>query len=161
VLTRILITGSAQGLGRAAATTLVGDGHQVVVHAATPTARLRRRTWSIAVRPWLWAIFASAAQTRHLADQVNQLGGWTPSSTTPVSTATAIANPSPEGHPRVLAVDTLAPYLLRGLIHRPDRLIYLTSDMHVAGDDSLNDLDWTSRRWHGTQAYCDSLSHDG
>ena len=32
LVTRILITGSAQGLGRAA-TTLLDDGHQVVVHA--------------------------------------------------------------------------------------------------------------------------------
>ena len=32
-MARILITGSAQGLGRAAATTLLDDGHQVVVHA--------------------------------------------------------------------------------------------------------------------------------
>jgi len=45
---------------------------------------------------------------------------------------------------------------LTGLIHRPDRLIYLTSDMHVSGDDSLHDLDWTTRRWNGTQACCDS-----
>jgi hypothetical protein len=62
-------------------------------------------------------------------------------------------NPGPEGHPRLLAVNTLAPYLLTGLIERPDRLIYLTSDMHVSGDDSLHDLDWTTRRWNGTQAY--------
>jgi NAD(P)-dependent dehydrogenase (short-subunit alcohol dehydrogenase family) len=65
-------------------------------------------------------------------------------------------NPNPEGHPRLLAVNTLAPYLLTGLIERPDRLIYLTSDMHISGDDSLNDLDWDTRRWNGTQAYCDS-----
>jgi NAD(P)-dependent dehydrogenase (short-subunit alcohol dehydrogenase family) len=65
-------------------------------------------------------------------------------------------NPSLEGHPRVLAVNTLAPYLLTGLIERPDRLVYLTSDMHLSGDDSLHDLDWTARRWNGTQAYCDS-----
>ena len=65
-------------------------------------------------------------------------------------------HPSPEGHPRMLTVNTLAPYLLTGLIERPDRLIYLTSDMHVSGDDSLHDLDWSSRRWNGTQAYCDS-----
>jgi hypothetical protein len=32
-VTRILITGSAHGLGRAAATTRLGDEHQVVVHA--------------------------------------------------------------------------------------------------------------------------------
>ena len=32
-MSRILITGSAQGLGRNAATLLLEDGHQVVVHA--------------------------------------------------------------------------------------------------------------------------------
>ena len=41
----------------------------------------------------------------------------------------------------MLAVNTLAPYLLTGLMQRPDRLIYMTSDMHVSGDDSLHDLD--------------------
>ena len=56
----------------------------------------------------------------------------------------------------MLTVNTLAPYLLTGLIQRPDRLIYLTSDMHTSGDDSLHDLTWSSRRWNGTQAYCDS-----
>ena len=43
-------------------------------------------------------------------------------------------HPIPEGHPRLLAVNTLAPYLLNGLIQTPDRLIYLTSDMHVGGE---------------------------
>ena len=56
----------------------------------------------------------------------------------------------------MLAVNTLAPYLLTGLIERPERLIYLTSDMHVSGDDSLHDLDWDTRRWNATQAYRDS-----
>ena len=32
-MSRIFITGSAQGLGHIAATTLLDDGHQVVVHA--------------------------------------------------------------------------------------------------------------------------------
>ena len=32
-MAHILITGSADGLGRAAAETLLGDGHQVIVHA--------------------------------------------------------------------------------------------------------------------------------
>jgi NAD(P)-dependent dehydrogenase (short-subunit alcohol dehydrogenase family) len=32
-VTRVFITGSADGLGRAAADTLVAGGHQVVVHA--------------------------------------------------------------------------------------------------------------------------------
>ena len=32
-MAHILITGSADGLGRAAAETLLGAGHQVIVHA--------------------------------------------------------------------------------------------------------------------------------
>ncbi len=33
-MARILVTGSADGLGRAAAASLLEDGHDVVVHAA-------------------------------------------------------------------------------------------------------------------------------
>jgi NAD(P)-dependent dehydrogenase (short-subunit alcohol dehydrogenase family) len=35
-----------------------------------------------------------------------------------------------EGHAKTRAVNTLAPYLLTALIHRPDRLIYLSSGLH-------------------------------
>ena len=38
-MARILITGSAQGLGRVAATTLLDDGHQLVVHARDRNGR--------------------------------------------------------------------------------------------------------------------------
>jgi NAD(P)-dependent dehydrogenase (short-subunit alcohol dehydrogenase family) len=63
---------------------------------------------------------------------------------------------TPEGHSRTLAVNVLAPYLLTAWIPNASRLIYLSSDMHASGDTSLRDLDWTKRRWNGTQAYCDS-----
>jgi NAD(P)-dependent dehydrogenase (short-subunit alcohol dehydrogenase family) len=56
----------------------------------------------------------------------------------------------------VLAVNVLAPYLLTALIHRPTRLIYLSSGMHTGGGATLDDLDWRTRRWNGTQAYSDS-----
>lgn len=35
-MSRIFITGSADGLGRAAAETLLAEGHQVIVHAREP-----------------------------------------------------------------------------------------------------------------------------
>ena len=156
LVTRILITGSAQGLGRAAATTLLDDGHQVVVHArdtsrAAALTDLVDRGAAVVIGD-----LASAQQTRHLAEQVNQLGRMDAVIHNAGVYGDRDRNPGPEGHPRVLAVNTLAPYLLTGLIERPDRLIYLTSDMHVSGDDSLQDLDWTTRRWNGTQASCDS-----
>src|SRR6478736_3321037 len=149
-MSRILITGSAQGLGRSAATTLLADGHQVVVHArdtsrAAALIDLVDRGAAVVVGD-----LASTQQSRHLADHVNQLG--------PMDVVIHNAgvygdrdrdrHASPEGHPRTLSVNTLAPFLLFMLLETPDRLIYLTSDMHISGDDSLRDLDWNARRWN-------------
>ena len=99
---------------------------------------------------------ASGEETRRLADQVNELGRMDAIIHNAGVYADSERHASPEGHPRTLAVNTLAPYLLTGLIERPDRLIYVTSGMHRSGDDSLRDLDWTTRPWNGIQAYCDS-----
>src|SRR3954453_16305453 len=71
---RILITGSADGLGRATAQTLLEDGHEVVVH-------VRGRERLKAVRDLLNRCgravvgdLADAARTREVADQANALG---------------------------------------------------------------------------------------
>ena len=155
-MARILVTGSAQGLGRSAAADLVDQGHQVVVHVRDPdrsaaVADLAQRGAAVVVGD-----LASREQTRRLADQVNELGRMDAIIHNAGVYADSHRHPGPEGHPRTLAVNTLAPYLLTGLIERPDRLIYLTSGMHRSGDDSLGDLDWSSRGWNGIQAYCDS-----
>jgi NAD(P)-dependent dehydrogenase (short-subunit alcohol dehydrogenase family) len=50
----------------------------------------------------------------------------------------------------------LAPYLLTALITPLDRLVYLSSGMHVGGDPYLRDPQWAARRWNGAQAYSDS-----
>jgi NAD(P)-dependent dehydrogenase (short-subunit alcohol dehydrogenase family) len=63
---------------------------------------------------------------------------------------------TPEGHAAILAVNTLAPYVLTAIIRRPDRLIYLSSGMHRGGASSLRDIDWVERRWDASQAYSDS-----
>jgi NAD(P)-dependent dehydrogenase (short-subunit alcohol dehydrogenase family) len=56
----------------------------------------------------------------------------------------------------VLAVNTLAPYLLTEWIERPERLIYLSSSMHRGGDGTLHDIDWKERRWDTIRAYSES-----
>ena len=73
-MARILITGSAQGLGKAAAVQLLDQGHDVVAHArhhhrAAALSDLTRRGATVVVGD-----LASQGQTRSLADQVNQLG---------------------------------------------------------------------------------------
>lgn len=51
-----------------------------------------------------------------------------------------------------LAVNTLAPYLLTCLIHKPRRLIYLSSDMHLSVDPSLKEIKFGK----GKMSYSDS-----
>jgi NAD(P)-dependent dehydrogenase (short-subunit alcohol dehydrogenase family) len=63
---------------------------------------------------------------------------------------------TPEGHASILAVNTLAPYMLTALIERPRGLIYLSSGMHRGGTGPLYDIDWNERRWDATRAYSES-----
>ena len=156
MVARVLVTGSAQGLGRSTAEELMRRGHRVVVHArnqdrASALAALAAQGADVVVGD-----LASQQQTRDLADQVNQLGRMDAVVHNAGVYAEAQRFPTAEGHPRVLAVNVLAPYLLTTLIDRPGRLIYLTSDMHAGGKPTMTDLDWTARRWNGVQAYRDS-----
>ncbi len=58
------------------------------------------------------------------------------------------------GGPHVLAVNVVAPYLLTALVHRPERLVYLSSGMHRGGRASLTGLDWGGH--HTAGSYSDS-----
>jgi NAD(P)-dependent dehydrogenase (short-subunit alcohol dehydrogenase family) len=153
---RIFITGSTDGLGRGAATVLMGEGHDVVLHART----LQRAAALSDLAPDAAGVvigdLASAAETRALAHQVNDIGRMD----TVIHNAGVFLEPSragtAEGHAKTLAVNTLAPYLLTALIDRPDRLIYLSSGLHHTGAGSLADIDWTGRPWNAAQAYAES-----
>ena len=118
-MARILITGSADGLGREAAQTLLGDGYEVIVHArsAERLAGLDRGASAVV------GDLADPDQTRAVADQVNRTG--------PLDAV--IHNAGVGRGSDVLAVNVVAPYLLTALIHRPQRLIYLSSGMHHGG----------------------------
>jgi NAD(P)-dependent dehydrogenase (short-subunit alcohol dehydrogenase family) len=139
-----LVTGSADGLGRAAAQTLLEQGHKVVVHA-------RNRDRLTAVRDLLDRGAAAVVgdlsdleEMRGVAGQVNRLGRMD----------AVIHNAGVVGGPQVLAVNVVAPYLLTALIHRPQRLVYLSSGMHRGGRASLTGMDWSGQR--ATGSYSDS-----
>jgi len=153
---RVFITGSTDGLGRAAALALINDGHEVVLHArskqrATALADLAPRSAGVAIGD-----LASAAETRSVADQVNKIGRMDAVIHNAGIYREPNRGPSPEGHAKILAVNTLAPYMLTELVERPARLIYLSSGMHYGGEASLRDIDWVERRWNTNQAYSDS-----
>ena len=83
---RILITGSTDGVGRATAEALLGDGHQVVVHART-TARLAAvRQLIDGGAEAIVGDLSSLDEVHDLVEQANSLGPFDAgSSTTPAS----------------------------------------------------------------------------
>jgi NAD(P)-dependent dehydrogenase (short-subunit alcohol dehydrogenase family) len=158
-MARIFITGSTDGLGRAAARTLVEEGHEVVLHARNEARAAAMNDIASDTAGIVVGDLASAAETRGVAEQVNALGRMD----AVIHNAGVYTVPSrgatPEGHATPLAVNTLAPYMLTALIERPGRLVYLSSGLHRGGEGSLDDLDWTRRRWDWSRAYAESKLH--
>lgn len=155
-MSRVLVTGSTDGLGRAAARLLLDEGHEVVLHARTPGRAASVADLAPRAAGVVTGDLASAAETARLASQVNDIGRMD----AVIHNAAVYLEPSrgmtPEGHAITLAVNTLAPYTLTALIERPGRLIYLSSGMHEGGTGSLRDIDWTERRWNASRAYSES-----
>ena len=154
----VLITGSSEGLGRAAAQSLLDDGHQVVLHArsadrAKTIGEIASRAAGVVVGD-----LRSAGEVRSIADQVNLIGRMDAVIHNAGVYTERSRGSTPEGHASTLAVNTLAPYMLSALIERPDRLVYLSSGLHRGGEGSL-DLDWTRRPWDAGRAYAESKLH--
>jgi NAD(P)-dependent dehydrogenase (short-subunit alcohol dehydrogenase family) len=152
----VLVTGSTTGLGRAAAEAMLADGHQVVVHARSPRRAADLGPLADASAGVLTGDLAELDDVHRLGEQANKMGRFDAVIHNAGIYVDAARTPTRDGHARVLAVNVLAPYILTGVIERPDRLIYLSSGMHHDGDPSLHDIDWHERRWNGVQAYCDS-----
>ena len=152
----IFITGSTEGLGRAAAQALMDDGHRVVLHARSQERASALADLAPASAGVVVGDLASARETRAIADQVNAIGRMDAVIHNAGVYRVTSRSPTPEGHARTFAVNTLAPYVLTALIERPRRLVYLSSGLHRGGEGSLRDLDWSERRWDAAQAYAES-----
>src|SRR3954447_25227024 len=158
-MAHIFITGGTDGLGRAAARSLIADGHQVVLHArssdrAAALADLASRAAGLVVGD-----LRSGGETKSIAEQVNAIGRMDAVIHNAGIYSETSRGSTPEGHATILAVNTLAPYLLTALIDRPDRLVYLSSGLHRGGEGSLGGLDWTTRAWDPPRAYAESKLH--
>jgi NAD(P)-dependent dehydrogenase (short-subunit alcohol dehydrogenase family) len=155
-MARVLVTGSVSGLGRAAAQALLADGHDVTVHArsarrATDADDLVEQGAAVVVGD-----LAELDEVRDLAGQVARLAPFDAVIHNAGVLGGPDRQPTSHGHPTVLTVNVLAPYLLTALVARPRRLVVLSSDMHHRGTTCLDDIEWTERRWNRTQAYSDS-----
>lgn len=141
---RILVTGASTGLGLNAARTLRDLGHDVVVHVRSASQTDSADRWSGVVQGDL----ADVEQTRGVADQANAYGRFD----------AVIHNAGVLGPADVLAVNAIAPYLLTALMHKPGRLIYLSSDMHRSGSTDLRRIDTGEVTYSDSKLYVTALS---
>ncbi|PWT74651.1 MAG: daunorubicin C-13 ketoreductase [Bacteroidetes bacterium] len=131
-MSKIFITGSADGLGQLSATSLIKQGHEVVLHARSA----ERGREAVKKNPGAEAVLigdlSNIQETKDLAGEVNKLGVFD----AVIHNAGVYLAPSNE----IFAVNVLAPYLLTSIIEKPKRLIYLTSGMHLQGHAKLSNV---------------------
>jgi NAD(P)-dependent dehydrogenase (short-subunit alcohol dehydrogenase family) len=160
-MSRILITGSNDGLGLMAAQLLAENGHAVTLHARNDARAAEARRALPSAEHVVVGDLASIAEMRLLAEQANALGRYDA-----VIHNAGVGYREPrrvetvDGLEHVFAINVLAPYLLTALMTPPDRLVYLSSGMHRGGVADLSDPQWTHRSWSGAQAYSDSKLFD-
>lgn len=160
-MSKIFITGSADGLGLMTGQLLAEQGHAVVLHARNEARAGDARAAAPQAEAVLVGDLSTIAAMRDVAEQANGRGRFDA-----VIHNVGIGYREPrrvqtaDGLSRLWAVNVLAPYVLTALMRKPDRLVYLSSGMHLGGDPDLDDPQWSSRRWSGSQAYSDSKLHD-
>lgn len=131
-MARIFITGSTAGLGRLAAEALLDKGHQVVLHARNDKRAQDARKAVPNAEAVVTGDLSDIEATTSMAKDVNALGPFD----VVIHNAGVYRAPGRE----ILAVNTLAPYILTCLIQKPKRLIYLSSGMHKSGSPSIDQI---------------------
>lgn len=146
-MARVFITGSADGLGQLAAKSLIAQGHQVVLHARNEMRGQDALSKVPGAEGVLTADLGDIDETKRLASKVNTLGTFD----AVIHNAGVYQTSAKE----IFAVNTLAPYVLTCLIDKPERLIYLSSDMHLGGRAKLDTFETDI----GRITYSDSKLH--
>jgi len=137
------VTGSADGLGRAAADALLSQGHDVVVHARSQKRVAGLDELVDRGAHLVLGEFTERDAVRRLAAELNDME--------PLDAV--IHNAGVWSGPAVMPVNIVAPYLLTALLPGPRRLVYLSSGSHFQGRPVLDGVDW---RGESAGSYADS-----
>jgi NAD(P)-dependent dehydrogenase (short-subunit alcohol dehydrogenase family) len=161
-MARVLVTGSSDGIGLMAGRLLLQEGHEVTFHARNEKRAVDlRRSLPGAAPAVVIGDLASLEQTRSVAEQANRVGRHDAViHNAGIGFRRAARESSEDGHELTFAVNVLAAYVITALVDRAGRLVYLSSGMHRGGTPSLDDVEWTQRRWNGAQAYSDTKLFD-
>lgn len=146
-MARIFITGSADGLGQLAAMSLIEQGHKVVLHARNAERARDAMEKTPGAEAVLIGNLSNTEEVKKLADEANKLH--------PFDAVIHNAGVYQTSATEIFAVNTLAPYILTCLIQKPQRLIYLSSGMHLHGHAKPEGI----RTNAGSITYSDSKLH--
>lgn len=159
-MARTFITGSADGLGQLAAKVLIHLGHQVVLHARNAERGKQALDKVPGAEDVLVADLSSIDETKALAAKANASGTFDAVIHNAGVYQVSRNSVSADGLPVLFAVNSLAPYILTCLMHKPERLIYLSSDMHRQGDPNLDNLPAGTHDRNSHVTYSDTKLHD-
>lgn len=147
-MSRILVTGSNDGIGAEIARVLTGQGHEVIRHARNAERADGSR--------FVVGELSSLRSTRAMAADVLRLGapdvvvhnaGWgSKDESRPVTE---------DGLEKTFQINALAPLLLTALLPKPRRIVFVSSDSIVRGKIRLDDLQH-EQEWSQDSAYADS-----
>lgn len=160
-MAKVFITGSSHGLGLITGQLLADQGHSVVLHARNEVRARQAQAKAPRAAGVVIGDVSTLQTMRSVANQANKFGQFDA-----VIHNVGIGYREPrrvetvDGLSQLWAVNVLAPYVLTTLMPKPQRLVYLGSDMHLSGNASLDDIQWSKRRWGGSQAYADTKLHD-
>ncbi len=116
---KIFITGSTTGLGLLAGEMLLEQGHQVILHARNKSSQLNNKF------KYVFGDLSRLDEVKSVAKQVNEFG--------PFDSIIQNAGVYTVSSEELFAVNVLAPYVLSTLIEKPQRIVFLSSGMHLDG----------------------------
>ena len=152
---KIFITGSTTGLGFLAGQQLLDQGHQVVFHARNEKSALEAKRKLNKDVPFVIGDVSNIEDIKSVARQANSLG--------PFDVIIHNVGVYEANSKTLLTVNVLTPFILSTTLQQPERMVFLSSGMHLSGemnleapnysDSKLYDLMLTkyfARKWPGT-----------
>jgi NAD(P)-dependent dehydrogenase (short-subunit alcohol dehydrogenase family) len=146
-MSRIFITGSADGLGLMAAQLLIAQGHKVMLHARNTERAALALQKAAGAENVLVADLSDMEATKRLAEEANKSGTF--------DAVIHNAGVYRVSNPVTFTVNSVAPYILTCMMNRPRRLIYLSSGLHMHGKPEIN----TKAFKEGQYNYSDTKLH--
>ena len=154
-MAKILVTGSSDGIGLAAAKLLSEQGNQVWLHARNAQRGDDARSGCPKAAGVLIGDLTSKQGITDFAAEAKKNGPWE-SVIHNAGIGASKQGKTAEGLGTIFTVNSLAPYMLTCLMDKPKKLLYLSSGAHYSGSSDLSNFEHVTKE----SGYSDSKLHD-